>query len=162
MPKCILVWANTPVHLLSFKTTGLSEVQDSKKTQPRVKASSLSWEGRRAPRNDSFIHPLEIKAGLWSQEVCAAWSQEIRKAQGHWWDSSTKEKLPQWTSYLPTQAGVCITLFLSLHLPSSRKSVLRIPNFANFISKTSLGSDSFFPSLQPNGVLASSSPAHTG
>ena len=57
MTKWILVGANIPANLLSFKIIGLSGDRDSKRTQQRVKLSFLR-EGRRASRNDLFIRSL--------------------------------------------------------------------------------------------------------
>lgn len=107
MTKQILVEANIPTNLLSFKTTGLSGDRGSKRTQQRVKLSFLR-EGRRASRNDLFIYPLEVKAGLWSQEVSAAWAQGICL----WWYRFERQKVPQLPLYLLMQPGPCSTHFI--------------------------------------------------
>jgi hypothetical protein len=73
-----------PCPSVQLQAIGLSGECDSEKLQQSAKPLSLRREGRRPFRNVLFIHPLEIKAGLQSQEMCALWTLQICKAQSLW------------------------------------------------------------------------------
>lgn len=96
-----------PAPLLSFKTTGLSGDEDSKKTQQKGKLLFLR-EGRRTSGNDMLIHSLERKVGLWSQDGYADCSQGFASPRPCGGCSSMRENL--------TPANVGTTMYHILHL----------------------------------------------